>query len=157
LQVERKTSPARRCGLIVYPSLSIGAAFSCRGRGQWQQRLRSTQKAGLSVTIEFMSVIEPATERAARAFLDRVARHYDVAKAILCGSRARGDYRSGRGLSEPEQTETPGRAAFPPSRQRQLFGASTMLDPKAIEEAVGRAVAAAHAPSRVIARLRMER
>ena len=41
-----------------------------------------------------MSVIEPATERAARAFLERVARQYDVASAILFGSRARGDYRS---------------------------------------------------------------
>lgn len=40
-----------------------------------------------------MNAIEPATERAARAFLDRVARQYDVAKAILFGSRARGDYR----------------------------------------------------------------
>lgn len=41
-----------------------------------------------------MSAIEPATEKAARAFLERVARQYDVAGAILFGSRARGDYRS---------------------------------------------------------------
>jgi antitoxin ChpS len=40
-----------------------------------------------------MNSIEPATERAARTFLDRVARQYNVAGAILFGSRARGDYR----------------------------------------------------------------
>ncbi len=40
-----------------------------------------------------MHVIDPATRQAARAFLDHVARQYDVAGAILFGSRARGDYR----------------------------------------------------------------
>jgi predicted nucleotidyltransferase len=41
-----------------------------------------------------MTAIEPTTERAARAFLHRVTRQYDVTGAILFGSRARGDYRS---------------------------------------------------------------
>ncbi len=41
-----------------------------------------------------MKTIEPATERAARAFLDRVSRRYVVTGAILFGSRARGDFRS---------------------------------------------------------------
>ena len=35
------------------------------------------------------------TERAVRAFLEKVARQYDVTGAILFGSRARGDSRAG--------------------------------------------------------------
>jgi predicted nucleotidyltransferase len=38
--------------------------------------------------------LDPETERAARAFLDRAAARYDVAEAVLFGSRARGDYRA---------------------------------------------------------------
>ena len=41
-----------------------------------------------------MNAIEPATENAVRAFLDRVSRRYAVAGAILFGSRARGDFRN---------------------------------------------------------------
>lgn len=33
------------------------------------------------------------TEQAARVFLEKAAAHYDIAGAILFGSRARGDYR----------------------------------------------------------------
>jgi len=40
-------------------------------------------------------MLDPDTERAARAFLAKAARQYDVAGAILFGSRARGDFRSG--------------------------------------------------------------
>jgi len=39
----------------------------------------------------FQTTIDSATERAARAFLERVADRYDVVQAILFGSRARGD------------------------------------------------------------------
>jgi len=37
--------------------------------------------------------IDPDTERAARAFVDRVARQYELAGAILFGSRARRNHR----------------------------------------------------------------
>lgn len=37
--------------------------------------------------------IDPETERAIRAFVDRVARQYDLAGVILFGSRARGNFR----------------------------------------------------------------
>jgi len=37
--------------------------------------------------------LDAATERAARVFLDRVAREYSVAGAVVFGSRARGDAR----------------------------------------------------------------
>jgi predicted nucleotidyltransferase len=36
--------------------------------------------------------LDPATDFAARAFLERVRAHFDVAEAILFGSRARGDF-----------------------------------------------------------------
>jgi predicted nucleotidyltransferase len=36
---------------------------------------------------------DPATERAIREFLGRIAGRYDVAEAILYGSRARGDFK----------------------------------------------------------------
>jgi predicted nucleotidyltransferase len=36
--------------------------------------------------------IDPATDFAAHAFLERVREHFDVAEAILFGSRARGDF-----------------------------------------------------------------
>lgn len=36
--------------------------------------------------------IDPATDHAAHAFLERVATQFDVAGAILFGSRARGDF-----------------------------------------------------------------
>lgn len=39
-----------------------------------------------------MHHIDPATDRAAHAFLERVATRFDVAGAILFGSRARGDF-----------------------------------------------------------------
>lgn len=42
----------------------------------------------------FRKVIDPNTEQAARAFLEKAAAHYDIAGAILFGSRARGDYRA---------------------------------------------------------------
>lgn len=38
--------------------------------------------------------MDPKTERAARAFLQKVAGRYDVAGAVLFGSRARDDFRS---------------------------------------------------------------
>lgn len=41
-----------------------------------------------------MLAIDPATARAARAFLERTAHQYAVAGAILFGSRVRGDFRS---------------------------------------------------------------
>lgn len=37
-------------------------------------------------------LLDPATDFAARAFLERVREHFDVAEAILFGSRARGDF-----------------------------------------------------------------
>lgn len=37
--------------------------------------------------------IDPATEEAVRRFLDLIADHYEVAGAILYGSRARGTHR----------------------------------------------------------------
>lgn len=37
--------------------------------------------------------LDPETERAARAFLDKTAAHYDVVGAILFGSRARRSHR----------------------------------------------------------------
>ena len=37
--------------------------------------------------------LDPETERAARAFLDRIARQYEVAGAIVYGSRARHTHR----------------------------------------------------------------
>lgn len=36
--------------------------------------------------------LDPATERATRDFLERVREHFDVAEAILFGSRARGNF-----------------------------------------------------------------
>lgn len=36
--------------------------------------------------------LDPATDFAAHAFLERVREHFDVAEAILFGSRARGDF-----------------------------------------------------------------
>lgn len=36
--------------------------------------------------------LDPATELATHAFLERVRAHFDVAEAILFGSRARGDF-----------------------------------------------------------------
>jgi len=36
--------------------------------------------------------LDPATDFAAHAFLERVRAHFDVAEAILFGSRARGDF-----------------------------------------------------------------
>lgn len=39
-----------------------------------------------------MSGIDPETDRAAHSFLERLAGHYDVAGALLFGSRARGDF-----------------------------------------------------------------
>jgi predicted nucleotidyltransferase len=38
-------------------------------------------------------LIDVDTERAARSFLDRIAGRYDIAGAVLYGSRARGDHR----------------------------------------------------------------
>jgi predicted nucleotidyltransferase len=38
--------------------------------------------------------IDPATDFATHAFLKRVREHFDVAEAILFGSRARGDFSS---------------------------------------------------------------
>jgi len=40
-------------------------------------------------------MLDPDTERAARAFLAKAASQYDVTGAILFGSRARGDSRPG--------------------------------------------------------------
>jgi predicted nucleotidyltransferase len=40
-----------------------------------------------------MPAIDPATERAVRVFLDRIPPHLKVERAILFGSRARGDHR----------------------------------------------------------------
>jgi predicted nucleotidyltransferase len=37
--------------------------------------------------------LDPRTERTARAFLERIARQYDIAGAILFGSRARSNHR----------------------------------------------------------------
>lgn len=45
--------------------------------------------------MEPTTTIDPATERAARAFIAKVASQYDLAGAILFGSRARGDFRRG--------------------------------------------------------------
>ena len=39
-----------------------------------------------------MRLIDPATDRATHAFLERVAAQFDVGGAILFGSRARGDF-----------------------------------------------------------------
>lgn len=47
----------------------------------------------LSQKVTPLKAIDTDTERAARAFLDKAAAHYDIAGAILFGSRARGDYR----------------------------------------------------------------
>jgi uncharacterized protein len=44
-------------------------------------------------TISIMKVPDPKTERAVRAFLDRAAASIRYERAILYGSRARGDYR----------------------------------------------------------------
>mgnify|MGYP003382145899 CR=1 FL=1 len=63
----------------------------------WSSRGETTLQLNwlaLSFIIVSMTAIEPATERAARAFLHRVTRRYDVTGAILFGSRARGDFRS---------------------------------------------------------------
>ena len=40
-----------------------------------------------------MAAIDLATERAVRVFLDRIPAHLKVERAILFGSRARGDHR----------------------------------------------------------------
>ncbi len=70
--------------------------MSSRLRVVVQPRRNSLQLnwLALSFIIVSMTAIEPATERAARAFLHRVTRRYDVTGAILFGSRARGDFRS---------------------------------------------------------------
>ena len=41
------------------------------------------------------TIIDPATLRAARAFIAKVASQYDLAGAILFGSRGRGDFHPG--------------------------------------------------------------
>lgn len=38
-------------------------------------------------------ILDPATDFATHAFLERVRQHFDVAEAILFGSRARGNHR----------------------------------------------------------------
>lgn len=40
-----------------------------------------------------ISIPDAGTKRAVRAFLERAARHYDVTRAILFGSRARAGHR----------------------------------------------------------------
>jgi len=42
-----------------------------------------------------LSLPDPDTERAVRAFLEKAAQHYDVTRAMLFGSRARADHRPG--------------------------------------------------------------
>lgn len=39
-------------------------------------------------------IIDSATKNAAKAFMEKIARHYDVNKALLFGSRARNTYQS---------------------------------------------------------------
>jgi len=41
-----------------------------------------------------MQPLDPATDFATHDFLERVRQHFDVAEAILFGSRARGDFHS---------------------------------------------------------------
>jgi predicted nucleotidyltransferase len=49
----------------------------------------------LQVEGQTLKQIDPATEAAARAFLNAIAQRYPVTASVLFGSRARGDFEAG--------------------------------------------------------------
>jgi len=80
--------------------------------------------------------IDPETQRAARAFLDRIGRRYDVAFAILYGSRANGSHRpdSDTDIAVVVRGEHPGRCTVALDMAETAF--EVLLDTGTLVEAL---------------------